>query len=116
MIIQYPNSPSRVVKRTASFERYGRQLALGDIPTMTRALVATPDVKKEILHLICKEVTSEIVGLRSLTNLSVLRKSSPDDLATFTWEVVLDELKIRTPIYLQFLEAAVTNPSQARML
>lgn len=113
-MIQYPNSPSRVVKRTASFERYGRQLALGDIPTMTRALVATPDVKKEILHLICKEVTSEIVGLCSLTNPSVLRKSSPDDLATFTWEVVLDELKIRTPIYLQFLEAAVTNPSQAR--
>ena len=52
MVIQYPDSPSRVVKLTASFERYGRQLALGDIPTMTRALVATPDVKKEILHLI----------------------------------------------------------------
>jgi len=35
-------------------------------------------------------------------------------LAKFTWEVVLDELKIRKPIYLQFLEAAVANPSQSR--
>ena len=78
MVIQYPNSPSRVVKLTASFKRYGRQLALGDIPTMTRALVATPDVKKEILHLICKEVTSEIVGKTKIrkNRKRTLRKSS----------------------------------------
>ena len=113
-MIQYPNSPSRVVKLTATFETYGRQLALGDIPSMSRAFVSMTDVKKEVVKLISQEITSEMVGLCSTSNPSVLRKSSPDDLAKFTWEVVHDELKIRAPIYLQFLEAAVANPSQKK--
>lgn len=113
-MIQYPNSPSRVVKLTATYETYGRQLALGDIPSMSRAFVSMTDVKKEVVKLICQEVTSEIAGLCTTSNPSVLRRSSPDDLTKFTWEIVHDEMKIRAPIYLQLLEAAVANSSQRR--
>ena len=62
-MIQYPNSPPRVVKLTATYETYARQLALGDIPSMSRAFVSMTDVKKEVVKLICQEVTSEIAGL-----------------------------------------------------
>ena len=113
-MIQYPNSPSRVVKLTVTFETYGRQLALGDILSMSRAFVSMTDVKKEVVKLICQEVTSEIAGLCSTSNPYVLRKSSPDDLTKFIWEAVHDEMKIRASIYLQFLEAAVANDSQKR--
>jgi len=95
-----------------TFETYGRQLALGDIPSMSTAFVSMTDVKKEVVKLICQEVTS--AGLCSTSNPSVLRKSSPDNLTKFTWEAVHDEMKIRAPIYLQFLEEAVANDSQKR--
>lgn len=81
---------------------------------MSRAFVSMTDVKKEVVKLICQEVTSEIAGLCTTSNPSVLRRSSPDDLTKFTWEIVHDEMKIRAPIYLQLLEAAVTNSSQRR--
>ena len=113
-MIQYPNSPPRVVKLTATYETYARQLALGDIPSMSRAFVSMTDVKKEVVKLSCQEVTSEIAGLCTTSNPSVLRRSSPDDLTKFTWEIVHDEMKIRAPIYLQLLEAAVANSSQRR--
>ena len=112
-MIQYPNSPSRVVKLTATYETYGRQLALGDIPSMSRAFVSMTDVK-EVVKLIYQEMTSEIAGLCTTSNPSVLRRSSPDDLTKFTWEIIHDERKIRAPIYLQLLEAAVANSSQRR--
>lgn len=92
----------------------GRQLALGDIVSISRAFFAIADAKSEVLQLACKEITSELVGLCSKANPSVLRESSPEDLAKFSWEVVHDELKNRAPVYLQFLESTVTNPSQRR--
>lgn len=81
---------------------------------MTRAFLEMADARKEVLQLICKEITSEIVGLCSKVNPSVLRESSAEALAKFSWETVHEELKNRTPVYLQFLESAISNPSQRR--
>lgn len=92
----------------------GRQLALGDIVSISRAFFAIADAKSEVLQLTCKEITSELVGLCSKANPSVLKESSPEDLAKFSWKVVHDELQNRAPVYLQFLESTVTNPSQRR--
>ena len=96
-----------VVKLSDTSERMGRQLALGDVVSISRAFFAIADAKSEVLKLTCKEITSELVGLCSKANPSVLRESCP-----FSWEVVHDELKNRAPVYLQFLESAVSNPEK----
>ena len=92
----------------------GRQLALGDNAAIASAVLATPDVNEKICQLVSKSTTSEITSLCSKTNPSVLRKSSHEELAEFSWGKVNEELEIRTPRFLQFLKSAIANPSQRR--
>lgn len=114
MVIQYPNSPNRKVQLKDTHERLGRQLALGDNTSIASAVLAIPDLNDVIYQLISKKITSEIVGLCSKTNPSVLRKTSPKELAEFSWDKVNQELLSRAPRFIQFLQSAITNPSQNR--
>ena len=76
-----------VVKLSDTFERMGRQIALGDIVSIPRAFFAIANAKREVLKLTCKEITADLVGLCSKANPCVLRESSPEEMAKFSWEV-----------------------------
>lgn len=114
VVIQYDNSHNRIVQLKDEYRRIGRQLALGDNTSIARALVALPDVNEIIYQLIGKEITSEITGLCSKTNPSLLRKSTPKELSEFSWDNVHQELSDRAPRFMQLLQAATANPSQSR--
>ena len=61
-----------VVKLSDTFERMGRQLALGYIVFISRTFFAIADAKSEVLKLTCKEIIADLVGLCSNANPSVL--------------------------------------------
>ena len=61
-----------VVKLSDTFERMGRQLALGYIVFISRTFFAIADAESEVLKLTCKEITADLVGLCSKANPSVL--------------------------------------------
>lgn len=52
--------------------------------SIARAFIAMPEAKKEIVRLICKEVTSVTVGLCWTLNPSVLRELCPDKPMNYT--------------------------------
>ena len=87
---------------------------MGDNTSIARASVAVPEVNEIIHQLTGKEITSEIVGLRSKNDPSLLRKPAVEQLADFSWDNVNQELRNRAPWFVQFLEAATANPSQSR--
>lgn len=72
------------------------------------------EIKENVIDVISRVITDEIKGLCTVSNPSLLRQTTKDDLKKFTWKKVHDELKERTPVFLRFIEASVQNPSQAR--
>jgi len=62
----------------------------------------------------CDTVTKEIKDLCSLTQPSLFRGTTHENLASITWEKIDNELKERTPTFHQFITASVSNPSHAR--
>lgn len=68
---------------------------------------------KENVIVISRVITDEIKGLCTVSDPSLLRQTTKDDLKKFTWKKVHDELKERTPVFLRFIEASVQNPSHA---
>lgn len=73
---------------------------------------------KELQDLIFEEaskvVVKELVGLCSLSNPSILRDSSKDNLQSIKWESINSELMQRCPRFHQLMSASISNPSHSR--
>jgi hypothetical protein len=73
-----------------------------------------PELKNEVVNVVCKQVTQEISGLCSKSNPSLLRSKSKEELANFSWEKLHEEIEARAPLFLRFLVASTSNSSHSR--
>ncbi len=79
------------------------------------AAVMKIDKIKDILYeQTCEEINSEIQRLCSKSDPSILRNSSKEVMESFSWNEINKELQNRTPRFVQFVKAAVNNPSRSR--
>jgi hypothetical protein len=96
------------------YKTIGRQLAVGDPKSIASAVTSEPGLRDAIFEGVSKQVTREIAGLCSKSNPSLLRSTSKEQLIAFSWEKLHEEMKERAPMFLQFLNASISNPSQSR--
>ena len=61
-------------------------------------------------------IIRELTGLCALSQPSLLRQKSKEELVNLKWSDIYEELSERCPLFLKFLLASVSNPSQARNL
>ena len=59
-------------------------------------------------------VNSEMKNLSSKETNSVLRRKAKADIQTFSLASVTEEWQQKAPLFLNFLEACVSNPSHVR--
>ena len=92
---------------------WGRQLAFGNSMSIASAVINVPELKNEVVSVVCKQVTQEISGLCSKSNPLLLRSKS-EELANFSWEKLHEEIEARAPLFLRFLVASTSNSSHSR--
>ena len=89
-------------------------MAVGDAKTIASAVFRLNNIKEELTDIVARHVTTEITELCAISNPSLLRKISKEDLVKFSWDSVYKELKERAPVFTRIIEASVHNPSQSR--
>ena len=94
--------------------RLGRQLALGNIKSFAAAVMKIDEMKEYVYKEACHEIHKEVEKLCTLSEPSILCNTSKVAMQLFSWEAVNEELNKRTPIFAQFIKAAVDNPSHSR--
>ena len=87
-------------------------LAKGNYYSFARRAMLIPPLKKALVNAIASEVRDECQKLCTTIadRKSILRKTSPDDLKTFSWSNLSSELHNRAPVFVAILEASVKRP------
>ena len=91
---------------TPSRKRIGKAVARGSRLAVAEECLNDEDVSKYVIKKICKKVQLEMEALCSDRVDSTLKHHSREDLLTFKWSDIYDELQAHTPILLQILLAA----------
>ena len=112
--MNYPNHPPRKVRLKEGLFTIGRQLATGTAKSVAAALMKHDEFRDALYEEACDVVNKEIKDLCSLTEPSLLRGTTHEELTSLTWENIDSELKERTPRFHQFITASVSNPSHSR--
>lgn len=84
-------------------------LAKGNYHSFAIIAMKIPRLKKEMIKAVAAEVRQECQALCSTLpgKKSVLRRTSADDLKTFQFSKVVDELSDRAPAFITMLDASV---------
>lgn len=87
-------------------------LAKGNYYSFARSAMLIPPLKKALVNAIASEVRDECQKLCTTIadRKPMLRKTSPDDLKTFSWSNLSSELRNRAPVFVAILEASVKCP------
>ena len=113
MIIHFPNSPSRRIAVYEDKARVIRQLCLGSIESVVNTLLQNKEWQSIVYDKVSNLITMELTGLCVLWEPSLLRQKAKD-LVSLKWSDIYEELSKRCPLFLKFLLASVSNPSQSR--
>ena len=100
--IQHSSKP--VNKRLPSdYESIGKALVYGPPERIAKAVVKCKLLTKHVLQNVLRLLSSEVCGLCSRSNPSLLRKCDKDDLIKFDFQSLCEEWKDRAPIFYSFL-------------
>lgn len=114
MIIHFPNSPSRRIAVYEDKARVIRQLCLGSIESVVNTLLQNKEWQSIVYDKVFNLITTELTGLCVLSEPSLLRQKAKEDLVSLKRSDIYDEMSKRCPLFLKFLLASVSNPSQSR--
>ena len=87
---------------------------MGNMKSFVAAVMKIDEIKDLLYEQACEEINSEIQRLCSKSDPSILRNSCKEALESFSWSDIDKELQNRTPRFVQFVKAAVNNPSHSR--
>ena len=105
--VSYSQQPRpRTYNLTPSRKRMGKAVARGSRLSIADECLNDEDVSKYVIKKICKKVQLEIEALCSDRVDSTLKHHSREELLTFKWSNIYNELERHTPILLQVLLAA----------
>ena len=100
--IQYRSKPLN--KRLPSdYESIGKALVYGPPERIAKAVVKCKLLTKRVLQSVLRLLSSEVCGLCSRSNPSLLRKCDKDDLIKLDFQSLCEEWKGRAPIFYSFL-------------
>lgn len=94
-----------------SYQTLGKALAHGDPSQIAKAVMNCPTVRIHVVSGVIKAVSKEVSGLCGKNRLSLLRKTSKEDLQNFDLQKLCEEWQERAPIFYAFLlnSASRTN-------
>mgnify|MGYP002803516413 FL=1 len=78
------------------------------------AVMKIDEIKNLLYEQTSEEINNEIQKLCSKSDPSILRNSSKEAMESFSWNDINKELQNRAPRFVQFVKAAVNNPSHSR--
>lgn len=107
--VKWP-SKDKERKLPEDLESLGKMLARGTYKQISNAVWKNASLKKEITKLLLKDVEKECSQLCSKKNPSCLRKTSKEDMLSFSMETLTVEIKDRAPLLYSLLSAAAVNP------
>ncbi|XP_070577497.1 uncharacterized protein [Ptychodera flava] len=114
VMIKYATSGTRTYKPQHNIKNLVKKMVTTSAENAAKDLLSGCQLTDAIMKQLCCKINSELAGLCSLTNPSLLRYAGVDSLRDFSWANLLKELQDRTPLFLMILEAATKNPSQNR--
>lgn len=96
--------------RATPFKRIGKTLRYKQPAYTARACLTLPAVQSEALRQTIAAVKRECMQLCQLKpRSSVLRVKSADELKSFSWKGVIQELRLTAPTFLAILQAAAQS-------
>ena len=100
--IQYSSKPFNK-HLPSDYESIGKALVYGPPERIAKAVVKCKLLTKHVLQNVLRLLSSEVCGLCSRSNPSLLRKCDKDDLIKFDFLSLCEEWKDRAPIFYSFL-------------
>jgi hypothetical protein len=97
--------PSKTVNKTLKneYETLGKALAHGPPQRIAKAVLKCKPLTKFVIENVLRLITTEVYGLCSRKNPSLLRKTGKEAIVNFNFESLCDEWKERAPIFYSFL-------------
>lgn len=89
-------------------------MVIGNAKSVASSALKVNSLEDKITEALGQSITDELKGLCATSNPSILRKTSKEDLLQFSWNNVFAELREQAPVFLQFIQASVQNPSHSR--
>ena len=100
--IQYSSKPVNKHLPT-DYESIGKALMYGPPERIAKAVVKCKLLTKHVLQNVLRLLLSEVCGLCSRSNPSLLRKCDKNDLIKLDFQLLCEEWKDRAPIFYSFL-------------
>ena len=98
-------NPSKTVNKTVQldYESITKALVFGSPQRIAKAVIKCKLLKKSVIESVLSLVSSEVNGLCSRSNPSILRKCDRENIANFNLQSLLQEWKARAPVFYSFL-------------
>lgn len=95
----------------------GKSIARGSKKKLIDQCYDDPDTRHIMLRKIGKIMKKEVKLICSEKTASVLRSESYDDIKNFTWDKLIQEMRVHTPVLTDILCSCTStkNPSSNRM-
>ena len=90
----------------------GLALSKGNWLSVAQSVVNCAEMRKLVIDAVLKRVTGECETLCSTMSKTKLRLSKPDDLMSFNWTAVAEELQQKAPTFFAFLSAVISRHRQ----
>ena len=100
--VEYPSKPANKTLEPC-YEALGKALVHGPPERIARAVVKCEPVFNIVIKHVLHKVLTEVNGLCSRKNPSILRKAGKEDLKYFSMQSMCQEWKERAPIFYAFL-------------
>ena len=106
--------PSRNLNKTlvGSYQTLGKVLAHGVPSQIAKAVMNCPTVRIHVVSSVIKAVSKEVSGLCGKSRLSLLRKTSKEDLQNFDLQKLCEEWQERAPIFYAFLLSTASGTNR----
>lgn len=82
---------------------------------MAKSVLSYPVYRREIILTLGKLIREEVKAMCSEKADSILRKNDPSSLEHFSWDNVVQEAKVHTPILYSLLEVCISEPEKVHM-
>lgn len=102
-VVTKHKSKARVTHVSRSLKKLGKGVGRLNRSSIARQAMNDQRIRERILNILGEKIRKEMKAMCSLTDLSILRDTSPKTLQSFKWDTLVAELQQKAPILTKVL-------------
>lgn len=107
---------TRIITRRSGLKTLARSVSRMNRASISRQVMKDKVMKEKILGMVTNDIQKELAHLCAKKTNSILRKSTPQTVRTFSWEDITQEVRDKTPTMYHILKGCVEVKRRTRKL